>query len=428
MGDILNIFEHRKYTVASSRQSDGSQSTPKRQASGFLSSSSISLISSPVSPSPPTSPLRPKNAAKSVQWNSPTKPGRRTPSSTNRRAPDVALEDTLLSMKKAQKLAARDPAVAATVLWKIAKDLAAHSQQRDNLRLAVETTQQCLHQMVDRPDLRGAKGSAAVWSARSLLKTTLECDLAAARLLWVIDRRNAAAQYLSALCRYMGIETSVVAAFANTHDFGEMCTQAARVAKSVPRKFAKPEDLSQALDALEEAASAQLASVSSEPTALAVKLGLAVCLLRHAFAMERQMPDMAYRTVLSTIASLHALGLRYLASECASLIMDHHMSQPDARMQVAASVVSSLKESDLVRAHALLQSYNYRFEEPWSRFMATVVDKAVDADIRWMSDCAMNEWRDVMLDSTTNNEPIYELIQATLATYLEPYIWYMPGE
>ncbi|KAJ2119207.1 hypothetical protein IW147_006056 [Coemansia sp. RSA 720] len=425
MSDISTIFEHRKYKLTHYQQSDSSRSTPSRQPSGFLSSSSISLVSSPVSPNPSstTSP-RTKRTSKLDLWSSPTKNGRQIP--TNRKAPDTELDIVLTSLAKARKLVPRDPAVAATVLWKIAKDLTVHSQQLTNMRAAIETTQECLHRMVDRPELRGAKGSAAVWSARSLLKTTLECDLVAARLLWPSDKQAAAAQYVRALCRYMGIEPRVISELAATHEIREMSARAAGIAKEIPRKFAKSEDVLQALDALEETASAQLASVASEPSILGAKRGLAVFLLQHAFATDKQSPDTAYQTVLTATTSLRALNLQYLANDCVTLIIDHHMSQPDARIQVARAVTSSLTESDFIRARELLQTYNYRFEEPWSRFMANVVDKAINADIRWMSERAMNEWQSIVRDSLQNNCQVYELVQATLTAYLEPYTWYVP--
>ncbi|KAJ1742866.1 hypothetical protein LPJ58_006790, partial [Coemansia sp. RSA 1591] len=107
--------------------------------------------------------------------------------------------------------------------------------------------------MVDRPELRGTKGSA-VWSARSLLKTTLECDMVAARLLWLSDKQAAAAQYVCALCRYMGIEPHVISDLAATHDIREMSARAGAIVKEIPRKFAKSEDVLQALEALEETA------------------------------------------------------------------------------------------------------------------------------------------------------------------------------
>ncbi|KAJ2499973.1 hypothetical protein GGH96_003084 [Coemansia sp. RSA 1972] len=280
--------------------------------------------------------------------------------------------------------------------------------------------------MVDRPELRGAKGSAAVWSARSLLKTTLECDLVAARLLWSSDKQAAAVQYERALCRYMGIEQIVISDLAGIHNIREMSARAGATAKEIPRKFAKSEDVLQALEALEETASAQLASIALEPSILGAKRGLAVYLLQHAFATDKQSPDVAYQTVLTVITSLRALNLHYLANDCVTLIMDHHMSQQDARIQIARAVTSSLSESDFIRARELLQTYNFQFEEPWSRFMAHVVDKAIHADVRWMSGRAMNEWQSVVRDSLQNRCQVHEIVQDALTAYLEPYTWYVP--
>ncbi|KAJ2573341.1 hypothetical protein GGH19_004530 [Coemansia sp. RSA 1807] len=350
---------------------------------------------------------------------------RHTDSRSTRKTPDTELDTVLTSLAKARKLAPRDPAVAATVLWKIAKDLTVHNEQRTNIQAAIETTQQCLHKMVDRPELRGTKGSA-VWSARSLLKTTLECDMVAARLLWLSDKQAAAAQYVCALCRYMGIEPHVISDLAATHDIREMSARAGAIVKEIPRKFAKSEDVLQALEALEETVSAQLASMGSEPNILGAKHGLAVYLLQHAFATHKQSPDIAYQTMLTVITSLRALNLHYLANDCVTLIMDHHMSQHDARIQVARAAVCALTESDFIRARELLQTYNFQFEEPWSRFMAHVVDKAINADIRWMSERAMIEWQSVVRDSMQNDSQVYELVQDALTAYLEPYTWYVP--
>ncbi|KAJ2315282.1 hypothetical protein IWW54_000386 [Coemansia sp. RSA 2705] len=96
-------------------------------------------------------------------------------------------------------------------------------------------------------------------------------------------------------------------------------------------------------------------------------------------------------------------------------------------MHIASAAISSLDNSDLVRSQALLRSYNHSFEEPWSRFLATVVDKTIDADVDWMSSRAMDEWSDVRLNSPQDSQRVCELIQAALLKHVEPYIWYTPA-
>ncbi|KAJ2084507.1 hypothetical protein GGI16_007106, partial [Coemansia sp. S142-1] len=84
-------------------------------------------------------------------------------------------------MKKAQALATKDPAVAATVLWNIAQDIAQFGEDSVT-RTVLDGALSCMQAMDANADLRGVKGSPGAWSARSLLKTMLECQLARARL------------------------------------------------------------------------------------------------------------------------------------------------------------------------------------------------------------------------------------------------------
>ncbi|KAJ2392999.1 hypothetical protein H4S02_000466 [Coemansia sp. RSA 2611] len=249
-----------------------------------------------------------------------------------------------------------------------------------------------------------------------------------ARLQWAADKPSRAAkQYLEAVCRFLGTDPGAIARIQKAGGVEDMHAQAVRIAASIPRKFAKSEDVDQALDALGEAASAQLACADGESISIQAQLGAAVYLLCHALALEKQRLDEAFQTALKLIASFHALGIRYLADGCAVLILDHHMSQPEAQMHIASAAISSLDNSDLVRSQALLRSYNHSFEEPWSRFLATVVDKTIDADVDWMSSRAMDEWSDVRLNSPQDSQRVCELIQAALLKHVEPYIWYTPA-
>ncbi|KAJ2453102.1 hypothetical protein EV183_002442 [Coemansia sp. RSA 2336] len=393
--NFANIFLHRIYSVAHSQAAASGQSTPNRQSSGFLSPSSVSLVTSPLSPTPaPRTPGKPADL-----WTSPTKPKKKS-----KDASQGSLQDALASMKKAQRLATKDPAVAATVLWKVSKDVAQYPKQKSNLESALSTTQRCLHAMVDRPELRGGKESGSLWSARSLLKTTLECDFAIARLLWLDNKQQAARNYMDALARYLGIESK-------TFDELKTCSleskdrMAQEVVAGLPRKFSKQEDISQALDALEEAASAQLAARDSE-------CGLVLHLLRHAFAQKKQ-PDIAYQTMASLISMLQRMDLDYMANACAVLIIKYHMNEPDAHMRIAQAVTSSIEDADLVQARYLLEKYHSQFTEPWSQFIDMFVSKLIVADVEWMCNCARTEWSQVYQDHA-----IYKLIDAAVTKQL----------
>ncbi|KAJ2818678.1 hypothetical protein FBU31_005790, partial [Coemansia sp. 'formosensis'] len=116
------------------------------------------------------------------------------------------VQGALSSMKKAQALASKDPAVAATVLWNIANDIAQFGEDHVT-KAALDGALSCMRAMDANADLRGAKGSPGAWSARSLLKTMLECQLAQARLESRSNKQLAASLYADALCCYLGISS-----------------------------------------------------------------------------------------------------------------------------------------------------------------------------------------------------------------------------
>ncbi|KAJ1897188.1 hypothetical protein LPJ66_003531 [Kickxella alabastrina] len=332
----------------------------------------------------------------------------------------------LANMKKAQAIIQDDPAVAATVFWNIAQDIASYGDDSIT-RSALDNALVCMDAMDKDVGRRGAKGSPSFWSARALLKTALDCRMALARLDSTLDGTRAAGHYIDALCQYLGITLGDLDMVAQTHDPLEMSSRADQVARAIPRKFAKDEDVDQAVTAMEEVAGALLAFSSASPNDPLAWRSLSAYFLLHAFALSKDKQDAAYVAIQRTVSSFDALGLRHSGCECAVLIIAHHMKQSSARNTVAASVVDSIKADDIVRARDLLWRYNFDFEEPWSRYLAKFVDKVIDADAPWMNASAWSEWRDVAGSSDLHSTSVEKLVELALRQELSPYMIYTPN-
>ncbi|KAJ2767442.1 hypothetical protein IWQ56_003329, partial [Coemansia nantahalensis] len=335
-----SVFEHRTYPLPHSHRAGAALAKQQHATSpvvgggGYLSPSSTTLVApdslgDAVSPSRPTGDLycrvckRRYGSAATLEAHfgserhrkavaasagSPTRP---------RGQVTAAADGSLKSMDKALRIAGRDPAVAAVVLWGVAKDLAPDARHRASLQRALEATQGCLRAMDADPGLRG--GPAAAWTARSLLKTALECDLALARLLAAeAPACAAAAAYADAVARYMGIAPGALDSVARLRAPQPMAEAASRLAAAVPRKFARQEDVAQALAAMEEAASAQLAFAAGDQ-ALAQR-GLAVLFVRRAFALDKARPADALQTLLAAADAYRWLGADHYANDCAVLL------------------------------------------------------------------------------------------------------------
>ncbi|KAJ2717016.1 hypothetical protein H4R19_000271 [Coemansia spiralis] len=420
------VFEHRTYPLPHGQQS-GAATTPMSPASPSKGARAGDLycrackrkFGSEATFEVHFGSERHRKAAAATSAQSPTRP--RGPQST-------ALPDGLLkSLEKALRLAPKDPAVAAVVLWGIARDLEPHAECHASLQQALEATQRCLRAMEADPALRNSGAQQTPWTARLLLKTALECDLALARLQSASAKPRAAAEYAAALCRFVGIEQGALDAVCHARQPLAMAEHAARVVVAVPRKFVKHEDIMQALEAMDEAASAHLAfSTAADDSSLAQR-GLAVQFVRYAFALNKELPAVAFQTLLGISSAYRWLGAAHYANECAMLVITHHIDHPSASAHVAAAVVSSIRASDLVRARELLDSFSAKRDEPWARFLTGLVARLVCADAAWLSCDARSEWQ--ALRSCTGpdgDRPILELADALLASLLEPYSWYAP--
>ncbi|KAJ2492439.1 hypothetical protein IWW37_001486 [Coemansia sp. RSA 2050] len=335
------------------------------------------------------------------------------------------VQGALASMRKAQALAGKDPAVAATVLWNIAKDIAQFGEDHIT-RTALDGALSCMQAMDANADLRGAKGSPGAWSARSLLKTMLECQLAQARLESRSSKQMAASLYAEALCCYLGISSHSLDMAERDRNPARACELADRLVNGIPRKFARPEDVDQAIGAMEEVAAALLAFSKSIPALL--WRSVAIYSVAHAFALRKDRPTGAYSAVCRLAALFDSAGLGHFGSECANLVIDHHMQQPGSRAIVAKAVANSFQGLDLVRAGCLLQKYNHRFEEPWSRFLAELVSKTADADTIWLSTDAWDEWSLLFSANAASDRHVYELVENAVRNELRPLMWYSPTE
>ncbi|KAJ2810699.1 hypothetical protein GGI24_006966 [Coemansia furcata] len=256
----------------------------------------------------------------------------------------------------------------------------------------------------------------------------LECQLAQARLESRSNKQLAASLYADALCCYLGISSDSLDIAERDRNPTRACALADQLVDSIPRKFAKAEDVDQAIGAMGEVAAALLAFSSSKSTPTLLWRSVVINAMAHAFTLRKDRSTAAYAAVRRLSALFDGAGLGHFGSECASLVIDHHMQQPGSRDMVAAAVVNSLQGLDLVRASRLLQKYNYRFEEPWSRFLAELVSKTADADTMWLTTDAWDLWSQISSANAAVDRPIYELIEGAVRRELRPLMWYSPVE
>ncbi|KAJ2760648.1 hypothetical protein H4S06_001620 [Coemansia sp. BCRC 34490] len=342
--------------------------------------------------------------------------------------PTGALE----SLQKARAIARKDPAIAATVLWNIAKDIA--QQDLSAVEPVLRDLLGCLQRMEEDPALCGSKSSPAAWSTRKILKTMLECRLALARALYVKShsRVESAEQYTLAVCRYLGISESCVEYPNNERNPSAVSRKALANVSAIPRKFGRQEDVVQAIDAMDEAASALLASSmekkAGEDDALAWR-GIGFYFIMHAFALDKGVDEAAYNAVEKLLLAFEFLGMSYFGNECAMLIIEHHMGRPGAQADVASAVVGSLLDNDLVRAKRLLDALNSTaFKQPWSQYMAEFVARRAMLDNLWIYQDAWDAWTSVSLALQKSDINVFMILNDGLDCILSPYKWcYSPA-
>ncbi|KAJ2552757.1 hypothetical protein EV175_003190 [Coemansia sp. RSA 1933] len=322
----------------------------------------------------------------------------------------------------------KDPAVAATVLWNIARDIVRcdKSVVESVLRDALD----CMRRMEEDPKLRGSKESPTAWTARMILKTMLECRLALARLLYTDSqtRAESANHYTMAVCQYLGVREAVIAsAYAEHTPLLSISNNAFAIVATIPRKFGKQEDVSQAIDAMEEAANALLALSADEDNPLAW-YGITFYFLVHAFALSKGDSAAAYRVIDQLTLGFESLNMSYFGNECAMLVIEHHMQNEDAFVSVASAVAGSLLAKDLVRARRLLEALNDSpHSQPWSRYMAEFVAKMSMLDSTWMCEDAWAKWIEVSSALEESDPNIFAILNDVIDCLLSPYKWfYMP--
>ncbi|KAJ1953194.1 hypothetical protein EC988_003132, partial [Linderina pennispora] len=311
-----------------------------------------------------------------------------------------AVQGALASLKKAKGIMQKDPAIAATVMWNIAKDIAEHGDDTTT-RSALEGALDCMERMNADKALRGTKGAPASWTARTLLKTMLDCRMALARLEPATGR--AGAMYLDALGEFLGIESKALHGLAQSRDPVSLDTVASKLNESIPRKFGNTEDVGQAVSTIEEVASGLLSFSGGQHEDPAIWTGVALYFLLHSFATTKGAPDTAYRAVLTAGEAFKALGLEYLQCDCALVLIDKHWQQNAAKFTAAQAITRSLEMGDLVRAQSILNKTKERWSDPWIQYLAKVVTRSVDSDALWLEFDARDEWTHVCSDSQPKN-------------------------
>ncbi|KAJ2572382.1 hypothetical protein IW140_000833 [Coemansia sp. RSA 1813] len=368
-----------------------------------------------------------KHKKKEYQQQQNPKASRSLQQSQGQKIPKGALE----SLERARAIMHKDTAVAATVLWNIAKDIAKHD--RSIVESVLRDALDCMQRMEADPKRRGSKGSPTAWSSRSLLKTMLECRLALARLLYTNGRTKSesANQYTLAVCQYLGIQENDITNSHTEHTPLTISRNAFGIAATIPRKFGKQEDIAQAIDAVDETANALLAlSANGEngnDDSLAWR-GFAFYFLMHAFALEKGNNTAAYRAIDQLITGFESLGMAYFGNECAMLIIKHHLQNHDALANVASAVMGSLLDSDLVRAKRLLEALNNSSSvQPWSHYMAELVAKRTMLDNVWMCQNAWAKWIEISSMLERSDPDVFVILNDGLDCVLSPYKWcYMP--
>ncbi|KAJ1827984.1 hypothetical protein LPJ56_001359 [Coemansia sp. RSA 2599] len=323
----------------------------------------------------------------------------------------------------------KDPSVAATVFWNIAKDISQYGDVSVT-RTSLEKAKFCLDAMNDDPGLRGTKGSPAFWSPRSLLKTSLDCDMALARLEADTDIAESSERYKTGLCQFLGIERSkldyVSAKNRNPQILEKM---AAQIVLDIPRKFSKEEDVEQAFAAMKEVASALVAFSGGKASSVLATQGLAVYFVAYCFALSRDRCGDAFDCLKDIIRVYRFFSIPHMASECAALVIRQHASELGSRALVARSIVDSILASDLIRARELLGAYNARSAEPWSVYLNKLVEKLIGADVPWLSELAFAEWQQIAASQGAPSDPsIVDVVLPALEKHiLAPYILYEPS-
>ncbi|KAJ2658847.1 hypothetical protein IWW48_003835 [Coemansia sp. RSA 1200] len=331
------------------------------------------------------------------------------------------------ALEKARAIAHKDPAIAATVLWNIARDIAQHDLSA--VEPVLRDLLACLQRMEEDPALCGSKGSPAAWSTRKILKTMLECRLALARALYAKDysRVESTEQYTLAVCQYLGISESCVEYSNTERNPSAMSKEAFADVSAIPRKFGKQEDVVQAIDAMDEAASALLVfsmeKKAGEDDALAWR-GIGFYFIMHAFALDKSDTGAAYKAVEQLSLVFELLGMSHFGNECAMLIIEHHMGRPGAQADVASAVMGSLMDNDLVRARRLLDALNNTaFKQPWSQYMAEFVARRAVLDNLWIYQDAWNSWTNVSLALQKSDINVFMILNDGLDCILSPYKW-----
>ncbi|KAJ2777384.1 hypothetical protein GGI15_004521 [Coemansia interrupta] len=332
----------------------------------------------------------------------------------------TVISRALASMEKAQTLKQKDPAVAATVLWNIAQDIARY---RDDAvtKSALEGVLECMQVMDRDPSLRGTKGTSTFWSPRSLLKTTLDCTMAIARIEINANRTAAASRYEAGLCQFLGIDQKVFDSLANARDVSTLAKQAVQMVESIPRRFTKDEDIDQAVSAMKEVAGALVVCADGKAGSTSAWRGVATYFIVHAFAQFKGRSDTAYAVVLCIADVLRYFDMEHLAHDCAGLIIAYHIGQPDSKIHIAAAIVESISSNDVLRARDLIDAYNLQTNELWSVYIAKFIERTIEADANWMHTDALGEWQKVKLSTDIPSKDIATLVDAMLQQKLSTY-------
>lgn len=330
------------------------------------------------------------------------------------------VQDATKDIKKAKAIMDKNPAVAADVLWEIAQDIASLDKQKETARDTLLSALTCMKAMDVNPSLRKSTNSqiSVSWSARSLLKTTFECQLALARLDLYVDRaEDAVDRYVFSLCDFLGIRTEIL----RDCKSDQPRTIAARmmnVAEAIPRKLAKEEDQNQALEAILEVGIVML-SVNNK----LYKDGILLQFLAYSLALDKNRMDRAFAILQDIITTYDSLDRKHFGCECAILVIENHLDRAESSDIVIWAVIESLKGRDYVRADNTMIYYQEKQQncEWWAKYLAKLVNKRrCIFDPRWLAYEAMPEWRQLKKDTGQSCSAIEDGLPAILEGYMLP--------
>ncbi|KAJ1919177.1 hypothetical protein H4219_002124 [Mycoemilia scoparia] len=378
--------------------------------------------------SPTPSPSRNRSKVQQNYQSQQTTNPRRTPK-TNKTVAKMTPEilDALDKLAKAEKLGARDPMTASIVLWNLSKVLWNNQQTQATCR-ALTATNKYLRAVQESKDKKSSEKEPAKpkLNPRQVLKTRLQSGLSLARIS--------------------------VLSVVNAHTIEQKLLKADEVAKQVPRKFKKEEDLEEAISAMKEVTS-HLRSLkidyfrfvyddeNSTTTLSCFDTFCALCLITSEFAKVRNRPrDSTFMLDDLLKACVDNEHLPFSSDMLTITLKKGSQSGcSDGSFYLLARLLSdNIYNEDLVRAQGLCKILKEvskplpDFQKKIANFIVQLLDAIVGFDTSWLTEEGPSLWRSILAaylkgnsaSSLDNFNKEWGLISEIIFEILKPYdLW-----